>query len=140
MRDTTFSYAGSGDSPAASWPTASPAAKTTYITGPGGLLVIDVAGVPSYPIANGHGDIVGNTDLAGSFVPTPPTDEFGRGISPPSRLAWLGSHQRFSTGGTLNLTRVRLYDPNLGRFLQVDPIEGGTSTNDYGYVRVIVLT
>lgn len=27
---------------------------------------------------------------------------------------------------------VRFYDPHLGRFLQVDPIEGG-SANDYDY-------
>ncbi|MCW2573593.1 MAG: repeat-containing protein [Frankiales bacterium] len=29
--------------------------------------------------------------------------------------------------------RVRLYDPPLGRFLEVDPVEGG-SCNDYDYV------
>jgi hypothetical protein len=29
---------------------------------------------------------------------------------------------------------ARIYNPTLGRFLSVDPIEGGTTTNDYGYV------
>ena len=28
---------------------------------------------------------------------------------------------------------ARLYLPSLGRFLSVDPVEGGTA-NDYGYV------
>jgi RHS repeat-associated protein len=31
--------------------------------------------------------------------------------------------------------RARPYRAELGRFLRVDPIEGGTTTNDYGYVR-----
>ncbi|MCW2573599.1 MAG: repeat protein [Frankiales bacterium] len=36
--------------------------------------------------------------------------------------------------GSLGLVRmgVRLYDPKLGRFLEVDPVEGG-SANDYDY-------
>ena len=33
---------------------------------------------------------------------------------------------------------ARIYNPALGRFLSVDPIEGGTTTNDYGYVPDVV--
>ncbi len=89
----------------------------------------------SWPISNAHGDTVGVTDVNAMFVANAPTDEYGRGVAPADRLGWLGAHYRFNIGGTQNLTRmgVRLYDPNLGRFLQVDPVEGG-SANDYDYV------
>lgn len=129
-----FGYDGPGDSPAYVRPTAG-GAVTTYVVGPRGMVAIDVAGTVAYPVANGHGDIVGNTDAAGAFTAEPSSDEFGRGPTPARRLGWLGSHQRYSTGGSLGLVRmgVRMYDPGLGRFLQADPVEGG-SANDYDYV------
>jgi RHS repeat-associated protein len=51
---------------------------------------------------------------------------------------WLGAggKQRFTEhAGTINTVEMgaRQYSPQLGRFLQVDPIEGG-SANDYDYV------
>ncbi|MGH8974065.1 MAG: PA14 domain-containing protein, partial [Acidimicrobiia bacterium] len=147
---TNYGYSGPGDSPAyaitgdisvaltTNGTTLEPAsaAATSYLSGPVGLLLSSTAGIPTYPLANAHGDVVGTTDvLAGVLLPTPVADEFGRGDPPPDRLGWLGSHQRYSTGGDLKLVRmgVRLYDPALGRFLQVDPVEGGCA-NDYTYV------
>jgi len=45
----------------------------------------------------------------------------------------LGTHQRdVSTPGGLTLMGVRLYNPTVGRFLQTDPVKGG-SANDYDY-------
>lgn len=133
LEDTVFGYDDDGDSPSYARPYAG-GATTTYLEGPGGLLVIDTAGVASYPIQNGHGDIVGTTNTSGTFSTNPVTDEFGVGEVPASRLGWLGGKERFATGGTLKLIRmgVRLYDPKLGRFLGVDPVEGG-SANDYDY-------
>jgi len=50
------------------------------------------------------------------------------------RLGYLGDKERFSTGGNLDIIRmgVRLYDPAVGRFLQIDPLPGG-SANGYDY-------
>jgi len=115
-------------------PTQSASTKT-YIGGPDGLLVIDDNGTPTYPLANGHGDIAGTTNAGGTYTANPTTDEFGIGTTPANRLGWRGAHQRFATGNGANVIRmgVRLYDPSLGRFLQTDPVAGG-SANDYDYV------
>lgn len=99
-----------------------------------GLLVADTGGTPNYPIWNGHGDVVGTADSAGNYTANPTSDEFGRGATPSNRLGWLGTHERFVEQSATGIIRMglRLYDPNLGRFLQADPIPGG-SANDYDY-------
>jgi RHS repeat-associated protein len=136
LEDTLLGYADGGDSPAYSRPAGpGPASVTTYVGGPGGLLVTTSGATESWALANGHGDVVATVDANGAFTAAPAADEFGVGQVPGSRLGWLGTKERFSTGGTLGLTRmgVRLYDPALGRFLEVDPVEAG-SCNDYDYV------
>ncbi|MGW2145102.1 DNRLRE domain-containing protein [Nonomuraea bangladeshensis] len=52
---------------------------------------------------------------------------------PSSRYGWLGSYQRDSDAlGGLVLMGRRVYNPTTGRFLQVDPVDGG-SANAYEY-------
>lgn len=132
--DVSYGYDGPGDSPA--YVRAANGTVTTYLPGPDGLLAVYTGTVAAYPLANAHGDIAATTDAAGAVTALPATDEFGITASAPAgRLGWLGAKERFATGGALKLIRmgVRLYDPALGRFLQVDPIEGA-SANAYDYV------
>ena len=128
--NVVYGYGGSGDSSAYARLVVNGVAALPVPTFLGGVIYMGTTG--SWPIGNAHGDTVGVTDVNATFVANPSTDEYGRGTAPANRLGWLGGHYRFNEGGGLNLTRmgVRLYDPNLGRFLAVDPIEGG-SANDY---------
>jgi RHS repeat-associated protein len=127
--DTVYGYDGSGDSPAYTRP-AGGGNVTTYLGA-----CVDVAGVATWEIRDGHGDVVGTTDAAAAFTANPPTDEFGVGTAPAGRLGYLGGAERFTTDASLGLIRMgaRLYDPTLGRFLETDPVPGG-SANNYDYV------
>ncbi|MEV8553836.1 DNRLRE domain-containing protein [Streptomyces glaucescens] len=63
------------------------------------------------------------------------TDEFGKRTGTDrARYAFFGGEQRSAdTLGNLVLMGVRLYDPASGRFLQTDPVAGGSCSN-YDYV------
>ncbi len=107
---------------------------TSYIQGPDGLLVSDTNGQATYPLLNGHRDIVGATDTVGVYTAGPTAKEFGElDTVPSSRLAWLGGHERFTAHGTTRLQRMgqRVYDPNLGRFTQTDPALGRFLESDH---------
>ena len=129
LEDTTYGYAAPADTPAWHRPTN----DTNYTTHLGGGAT-DTGGVATWPLANPHGDLIGSTDSAGTFIPQGLADEFGNGPVNNDRNGWLGTHERSVDHTTLGWYRmgVRLYDPTTARFHAVDPIEGG-SANDYAY-------
>ena len=131
--DTIYGYADGGDSPNWSQPAAG-GPLTTYCsdrtitqTDPA------TAGTASYFVADPHGDLVGTTTVNGTFTARQTTDEFGNAATGAlGRLGWLGIKERFSAQDGIIRMGVRLYDPASGRFLEEDPVAGG-SCNEYDY-------
>lgn len=105
----------------------------------GGLAVThDSHGATEVQIANLHGDIVGTAAVGSAELESySEQTEYGLARDPGGALdqpyRWHGSAQRSSnTVPGLVLMGVRLYNPSTGRFLTIDPVEGGTD-NRYVY-------
>lgn len=136
----TNHYDGDGDAPAWIAENASGSAWTRNVRGAAGDLaaIQDSASGTALQLVNLHGDIVATASLdpaATGPLATFEASEFGIPRSPSRRYGWLGNLQRETdslTGNTLMLMGARLYLPATGRFLQVDPIVGG-SLNSYEY-------
>jgi RHS repeat-associated protein len=86
-----------------------------------------------------HGDAIGDVGTgSGTTAPdlTRDQDEFGvpTGAGDDSRFQWLGGKQRQTQTTTGVITMgARVYVPQIGRFLQVDPVfSGGANDYDYG--------
>ncbi len=116
-----------------------------FVPLPGGVLVTKRAGGDVWSYPNVHGDIVATTNAAGvKQGVTAVYDPYGTvvtGVMADNAagafdFGWVGQHQRplETETGTQPLIEMgaRGYNPTLGRFLEVDPVEGGNA-NDYIY-------
>ncbi|WP_018353078.1 LamG-like jellyroll fold domain-containing protein [Longispora albida] len=110
---------------------------TRNVSGPDADLVAtsSATGDVRLQLANLHGDVALTIDPAGTTPQVLSYDEFGIPAAGQAqqRYGWLGGKQRSAEalGGAI-LMGVRLYSPETGRFLQVDPVPGGSAT-DYDY-------
>ncbi|WP_432457215.1 polymorphic toxin-type HINT domain-containing protein [Cellulomonas iranensis] len=145
-------YDGDGDEPG--WiveDATRPDEVTRWVEGADGQVAVQTgaAGGRVLQIVDLHGDVVGTLPVddgasaaSWSALRLSSFDEFGNPVpmsgaassnAPPARYGWLGAAQRSAdTPAGVLLMGVRLYHPAIGRFLQVDPVPGG-SAGAYDY-------
>ncbi|MEU8284072.1 LamG-like jellyroll fold domain-containing protein [Micromonospora sp. NPDC048905] len=110
---------------------------TRNVSGPDGDLAATTTatGDVRLQLVGLHGDVISTIDPALTEPELLDYEEFGVPIAGQAdqRYGWLGGKQRSGDGlDDVILMGVRLYNPHTGRFLSVDPVQGG-SANDYDY-------
>jgi RHS repeat-associated protein len=137
VANTTLHYAGPSSAPA--WTSNAAGETARNVTGINGQLAAIQNGTeaPELQIVNLHGDIVAKaylSEIATELASKADTSEFGvPTTSLPSKYSWLGALELPAElpSGVIDMG-ARSYVPQLGRFLQPDPIPGG-SANAYSY-------
>jgi len=137
-----YGYCGGSDSPCVTLDNANNVLEKV-IGLAGGVTLTKASTNQSWGHPNIHGDITAQTDATGAKQgATSLYDPYGQSLTaPPDQLTgnldygWLGQNQRptehETTFNTIEMG-ARQYLPGLGRFIETDPIEGG-SANDYDY-------
>ncbi|WP_261575976.1 RHS repeat-associated core domain-containing protein [Frankia gtarii] len=136
---STNHYTDSADDSPAWIATGSAWTRNIHGIGTGLAAAQDSTGTVTLHLADLHGNIVATADdttTATSTTSFQETNEFGKPYNPTTaypRYGWLGAQQRsHDTLSSITLMGARLYNPNTGRFLQTDPVPGG-SANPYDY-------
>ncbi|HWL36018.1 MAG TPA: DNRLRE domain-containing protein [Frankiaceae bacterium] len=132
----TNHYDGDGDNPAWTQEGVSPWTRNVGgITGDLAAIYSSATSAAVLQLTNLHGDVVATaTTSSTALASTAESTEYGtpRGATG-TRYAWLGGKQRAAdTPSGLSIMGVRLYNPAIGKFLQVDPVYGGNA-NAYVY-------